>query len=99
VSEGTPSNNNFVFDPFGDAYGDKIEFTEATDFTEGTDFFAPFSDDPVSFSPREFTPKPVEEYMQHDLAKLVPPSGSGSQYDLWNYDADTSTLHEGAAEI
>jgi hypothetical protein len=35
-----------------------------------------------------------------NLASLAPPSGSNlSQYELWSYDADTSNLHEGAAEI
>lgn len=104
------SSNDFVFDPFGDTVVDKIEFTEATDFTEGTDFFAPSSDpfavDAVVFSPKEFVPKhSEEEYLYHDevspphLKFLAQPSGSGSHNEIWSYDADTSNLHEEAAEI
>lgn len=107
---------NAVFDPFADSYGDKIEFTEATEFSEGTEFFAsstdPFSLEPVAFAPPEqFAPQPSEESYYHSnndrvdddssAPNLAPPSGSGSlsHYELWSYDADTSTFHEGAAEI
>ena len=34
------------------------------------------------------------------LSALNPPSGSNlSQYEVWSYDADTSNLQDGAAEI
>ena len=47
-----------------------------------------------------------DEYMYDDgeypptLSGLNPPSGSNlSQYEVWSYDADTSNLQDGAAEI
>lgn len=112
---GNSSSNNVAFNPFHDPYGDKIDFTEATEFTEGTDFFCgssdPFSLDPGAFEILEqFAPKASEEDYGHThvdqfisspptLNALNPPSGSGTLIDVWDYDADTSHMHEGAAEI
>jgi hypothetical protein len=104
----TAAPKSAAFDPFAD----NVDFTEATEFTEGTDFFGgasdPFALDPVAFEILEkFAPKATEEDFAHQndhptVASLAPPSGSGTtqtQCDVWSYDADTSNLHEGAAEI
>ena len=102
--EENDGSTTFDFDPFAiDAFGEKIEFTEATEFTEGSDFFGTaahaFGND--FFLQRDVAPAaPSAESKDTFTANSsAPVRGRGGDLnrvdtDYWSYEADISTFND-----